>query len=257
MIVPDPWLQFAGIWPTCFDVVGAPFWKGTTFEAVEVPDPLPAGSTTTWLAVMVVPLVVPRTRRLSPVVMVLADVERVPFSYVVVDVSSMVTFWPADVDIVKPEDDMLVTVPDAPPAAGPDRALEPAPPEPLVELLGDTEGTAVAEDDVARPTETPIAEHANTPATIHLLLLVVRKRRTRDDRVGVLDSGRTRADSWGFAGSESFMTALLLLRPLHKRVQIAHVGFIYVPCGILVDPYRSHGFYHRGADLRVAYRTNT
>ena len=30
-IVPDPALQLAGIWPTCFDVVVSPFLKGTTF----------------------------------------------------------------------------------------------------------------------------------------------------------------------------------------------------------------------------------
>ena len=43
-----------------------------------------------------------------------------------------VTFWPADVVIVKPDMDTLPTVPDDPPAAGPDRALDPPPPEPLL-----------------------------------------------------------------------------------------------------------------------------
>jgi hypothetical protein len=42
----------------------------------------------------------------------------------------MVTFWPADVVSVKPDVDRLVTVPAAPPAAGPDRALDPPPPDP-------------------------------------------------------------------------------------------------------------------------------
>jgi hypothetical protein len=42
----------------------------------------------------------------------------------------MVTFWPADVVRVKPEVDRLLTVPDDPPAAGPDRALDPLPPDP-------------------------------------------------------------------------------------------------------------------------------
>jgi hypothetical protein len=41
----------------------------------------------------------------------------------------MVTFWPADVVSVKPDADRLLTVPAAPPAAGPDRALGP-PPDP-------------------------------------------------------------------------------------------------------------------------------
>jgi len=62
--------------------------------------------------------------------MALAEVELVPFWYVVVDASSTVTFTPADVDIVKLDVDTLPTVPDAPPAAGPDRALDPPPPDP-------------------------------------------------------------------------------------------------------------------------------
>jgi hypothetical protein len=41
---------------------------------------------------MVVPLVVPRTRTGSPVVTELAEVELVPFWYVVVDASLTVTF---------------------------------------------------------------------------------------------------------------------------------------------------------------------
>jgi hypothetical protein len=41
----------------------------------------------------------------------------------------MVTFWPVAVVSVKPEEDTLLTVPDDPPAAGPDRALDP-PPDP-------------------------------------------------------------------------------------------------------------------------------
>ena len=51
----------------------------------------------TWLAVMVVPLAdakltVPSTRTLSPVVMALAEVEPVPFWYVVEEASLTVTF---------------------------------------------------------------------------------------------------------------------------------------------------------------------
>jgi hypothetical protein len=42
----------------------------------------------------------------------------------------MVTFWPADVVSVKPDVDRLATVPAAPPAAGPDRTLDPPPPDP-------------------------------------------------------------------------------------------------------------------------------
>jgi hypothetical protein len=46
----------------------------------------------TCVAVMVVPLVVPSTRTLSPVVMALAEVELIPFWYVVEDASLTVTF---------------------------------------------------------------------------------------------------------------------------------------------------------------------
>jgi hypothetical protein len=43
----------------------------------------------------------------------------------------MVTFWPAEVVSVKPDADTLLAVPIEPPAAGPDRALDPLPaPEP-------------------------------------------------------------------------------------------------------------------------------
>jgi hypothetical protein len=58
-------------------VDGAPRWKGTTAEEAE--DPLLAGCTVTCVAVMVVPLVVPSTRTLSPVVMALAEAGLAPF----------------------------------------------------------------------------------------------------------------------------------------------------------------------------------
>jgi hypothetical protein len=46
----------------------------------------------TWLAVIVVPLTVPSTRTLSPFLMALAEVELVPFRYVVEDALLTVTF---------------------------------------------------------------------------------------------------------------------------------------------------------------------
>jgi hypothetical protein len=55
----------------------------------------------------------------------LAEAALVPFRYVVEDASWTVTFWPAEVDTVKPDLDTLPTVPVVPPAAGPDRALDP------------------------------------------------------------------------------------------------------------------------------------
>jgi hypothetical protein len=48
----------------------------------------------------------------------------------------MVTFWPVAVVSVNPEEDTLLTVPIVPPAAGPDRALDPPPdPKPPAGLL--------------------------------------------------------------------------------------------------------------------------
>jgi hypothetical protein len=111
------------------DVLGAPCWKGTTADEDAVYG-LPAGSTVTWVAVMVVLLVVPSTRTGSPVMMTLAEAGLDPFSYVVEDASLTVTFWPADVVMVKPDVDRLPTVPADPPAAGPDRALDPPPADP-------------------------------------------------------------------------------------------------------------------------------
>ena len=66
--------------------------KGTTPAAEEVADPPPVDCRTTWLAVMVVPLVVPSTRTFSPFAMVLTEVELVPFWYFVEDASLTVTF---------------------------------------------------------------------------------------------------------------------------------------------------------------------
>jgi hypothetical protein len=108
---------------------GAPGWNGITFVADGVADPPhPVGDAMTWPAVIVVPLTVPRTSTLSPFLTALAEIELVPLRYVVEDALLTVTFWPADVEIVKLDLDTLSTVPDAPPAAGPDRALDPPPP---------------------------------------------------------------------------------------------------------------------------------
>jgi hypothetical protein len=60
----------------------------------------------------------------------LAAAAVVYFLYAVDDVSSTVTFWPAEVTSVKPEVEMSLTVPIDPPAAGPDRALDPPLPAP-------------------------------------------------------------------------------------------------------------------------------
>jgi hypothetical protein len=66
--------------------------KGTTADAAYEGDAPPAGCTVTCVAVMVVPLVIPSTRTVAPDVIALAELELVPFWYVVVDASLMVTF---------------------------------------------------------------------------------------------------------------------------------------------------------------------
>src|SRR3979411_921034 len=80
--------------------------------------------------------------------------------------------------------DTLSTVPDAPPAAGPDRALDPPPPGPGCPAFAEggvavaEGGVAVAEGDVAQPAESPITAHISAAATIHPLLLFDSNRRT-------------------------------------------------------------------------------
>ena len=103
----------------------------------------------------------------------LADAGLGPFWYVVAGASSTVTFWPADVVIAKPDADTLVTVPADPPAAGPDRALDPlldlcpAKPPPGAELPA-AEGEGEDEDE-AQPAHTPSTAHPSTPAAIRRL----------------------------------------------------------------------------------------
>ena len=82
----------------------------------------------------------------------------------------MVTFWPADVEIVKPEADTLPTVPDAPPAAGPDRALDPAAgPAPLATLLPLL--ALVPEFELTIPYVPPAIAIATALATMELVTL--------------------------------------------------------------------------------------
>jgi hypothetical protein len=61
------------------DVDEAPREKGTTADAEDGAGPLPADGTVTWVAVIVVLSVVPRTRTDSPVVTILAEAGAVPF----------------------------------------------------------------------------------------------------------------------------------------------------------------------------------
>ena len=84
--------------------------------------------------------------------------------------------------MVKLDVDTLPTVPDDPPAAGPDRALDPPPPAarlpdamfPVV-AEGDVAG---AEGDVAQPAVSPITAHISAAASIRPLFLFESNRRT-------------------------------------------------------------------------------
>jgi hypothetical protein len=74
--------------------------------------------------------------------------------------------------MVKPEVDTLLTVPDDPPAAGPDRALDPAPPE-LLEAAGELLEVAgeLLEVALTDPEEQPASARAATPATMDTVSL--------------------------------------------------------------------------------------
>jgi hypothetical protein len=126
--------------------------------------------------------------------MALAEVELVPFWYFVEDVSSTVTFWPADVVSVKLDLDTLPTVPDAPPAAGPDRAFDPPPPDrgPPAGRLPDASCPADAEGEVAKPTDSPITGTMTAAATIRPPFVFHNNRRTFCRRPGL--AAVTRAD---------------------------------------------------------------
>jgi hypothetical protein len=101
---------------------------------------------------------------------------------------------------VKLDADTLSTVPDAPPAAGPDRALDPPLP------------AAVAEGDVVVATDMPQAAE-NTTTT-----LISAAARIR--RLLLMDGGLGRAETvWWLVGSKSIMVGFPLLRQLRKRWQ--------------------------------------
>ena len=118
--------------------------------------------------------------------MALAEVELVPFFYFVEDASSMVTFWPAEVVRVKLDLDTLPTVPVDPPAAGPDRAFDPPPPErgPPAGRAPEASCPADAEGEVARPTESPITGTMTAAAMIRPPFRFHSIRRTRGRRPG-------------------------------------------------------------------------
>jgi hypothetical protein len=126
-------------------VLGAPGLKGITFD--DALDPVFVGCTMTCVAVIVVLLVVPNTRAVLPLMTALADADFVPFSYLVDDVSLTVTFSPADVNSTKTDLATLLTMPIDPPAAGPDRALDPPRPPTGGPDVADVDATVDAVPD--------------------------------------------------------------------------------------------------------------
>lgn len=76
--------------------------------------------------------------------------------------------------------DRVLTVPAAPPEAGPDRALDAPPPNPCppAALVLGGSLAAVADGDVARPKESPIAALTRAAAVIHRALLFASNRQT-------------------------------------------------------------------------------
>jgi hypothetical protein len=75
---------------------------------------------------------------------------------------------------VKLEVDALATVPDAPPAAGPDRALEPPRAAVAGGLLAGVVAGEVADEEDVPQAASPITPHITAAAGIHRLLLGLR-----------------------------------------------------------------------------------
>jgi hypothetical protein len=94
------------------------------------------------------------------------------------EVSLTVTFSPADVNSPKPDADTLLTLPIEPPAAGPDRAFDPPPPDagPALCAAVVEEVVAATDLDVPPQAESPIAG-TSSPAVSHLLFLLDSNRR--------------------------------------------------------------------------------
>jgi hypothetical protein len=105
--------------------------------------------------------------------------------------------------MVKLDVDTLSTVPAAPPAAGPDRALDPPPPA-VAEEEGDG---VVAEGDGAQPAESPITAHISTAATIHPFRLFDSSCRTRGRRAClamITEADKSGEDTGGAAPAPEF-----------------------------------------------------
>src|SRR5271166_257822 len=139
---------------------------------------------------MVVLLTVPRTRTLSPFV---------TWPMRSASSSSTVTFCPVEVVTVNLAWPIPLTVPDAPPAAGPERAFEPLAgafdPAPAARWALAV-GTAAPPVDVARSTDIPVTPHARTAAAIQPAAFFDRCRRRR----GEVGGGAAAGESTGIGG---------------------------------------------------------
>jgi hypothetical protein len=109
---------------------------------------------------------------------------------------------------VKLDVDTLPTVPDAPPEAGPDRALDPPPPDPRppgVPLpAAVAEGDVAVAEDVPQAAESPITAHISTAAMIHPLLLFDSNRLTPGRRsclAMVTETDQSGEDAGGGGGA--------------------------------------------------------
>jgi hypothetical protein len=105
---------------------------------------------------------------------------------------------------------MLTTVPDDPPAAGPERALDPPPPDPRppAEPLAAAaaEGDVAIADGVPQAAETPITAHISTAPMIHPRRLLDSRGRTSTKSADVVfETGRMGAFSMWLIGSGPFM----------------------------------------------------
>jgi hypothetical protein len=82
---------------------------------------------------------------------------------------------------VKLEPEMLLTVPEAPPAAGPERAFDPPPAAPGRPVVPppDEGCAAVLEEEVARTAESAITAHASAAATIQVIFFDSNRRIAR------------------------------------------------------------------------------
>jgi hypothetical protein len=119
--------------------------------------------------------------------------------------------------MVKPDVVTLSIVPDAPPAAGPDRAFDPRPPAVVDEEAAVVEGdAAVVERDVPQPATSATTALIDAAATIHRRLGLDGNRRAVARRA-------CRVVSWELVGSQSFMMAFLSAHAALQRVSVPYM----------------------------------